>query len=60
MYLFDEDTTTHGLAVTNSRDNVCAPEISRTRIALEGQAWPITVSGLLPGQDVTMRFVRER
>jgi len=58
--LFDGDTATHGLSVTTNRTDVCSPVVSRTRIVLQGQAWPITVSGLLPGQDVAMRFVRAR
>lgn len=58
--LFDGNAESHGLAVTTNRTDVCSPVVSRTRIVLQGQAWPITVSGLLPGQDVAMRFVRVR
>lgn len=58
--LLDGDTTTHGLGASTNRTDVCSPVVSRTRIVLQGQAWPITVSGLLPGQDVAMRFVRIR
>lgn len=58
--LIDGDSTTHALAVTANRTDVCSPVVSRTRIVLQGKTWPITVSGLLPGQDVAMRFVRVR
>jgi len=58
--LFDGNAESHGLAATTNRTDVCSPVVSRTRIVLQGQAWPITVSGLLPGQDVAMRFVRVR
>lgn len=58
--LIDQDTSTHGLAASSDRDGVCAPETSRIRIAFLGAAWPMTISGLLPGQEVAMRFVRAR
>lgn len=58
--LIDGDSTTHALSVTSNRSNTCSPEVSRIRVAFQGAAWPVTVSGLLPGQDVAMRFVRAR
>lgn len=58
--LIDGDSSTHALSVTSNRTSTCSPEVSRIRVAFQGAAWPVTVSGLIPGQDVAMRFVRAR
>lgn len=58
--LIDGDPSTHALAVASNRSTTCAPEVSRIRAVFQGASWPVTVSGLLPGQDVAMRFVRTR
>lgn len=58
--LIDGDSTTHALSVAPNRSSTCSPEVSRIRVAFQGAAWPVTVAGLLPGQNVAMRFVRAR
>lgn len=59
-HLIDGDPSTHALSVASNRTATCAPEVSRIRVVFEGAAWPVTVSGLLPGQDVAMLFARSR